>query len=84
MDAIELAATVFRDNPPMRIDGRDLTYFMVAATLLKKDPSQNERLRALLFLETELYPEGRRDGLVKGLTGAEPARRRVRRPGVTP
>ena len=68
----------------MRIDRRDMTYFLVAATLTKTDASEDERLRALNLLETELYPKGRRDSLVKALTGKRPRERRARKRGGDP
>ena len=81
---LDLAVTVFTDNPPVRMDDRAATYFLVAATLLKKDASEQERLRALGLLETGLYPEGRSDSLFKALTGKEPPKRRERGRGGDP
>jgi hypothetical protein len=81
-DAIEYARAFFEDSPPGRMDGRDLTYFLVAATVIRKDPSPEDRLMALELLERELYPEGRRESLVRALTGRRPeARTKARRGG---
>ena len=70
MDAVKVAARLFANQPMMRMDCRDMTYFLVDGNAdERRTHSEEERLRALSFLETELYPKGRRDSLVKALTG---------------
>ena len=68
----------------MRLDRRDLTFLSVAACLITPNATPEERLRALELLEKELYPEGRKDSLVRALTGvglspsSEPAGEQIR------
>ena len=74
-DAVEFARAYFEDNPPLRLDRRDLAYFFIAAQLLQKDSPLEKRLQAIELLEEQLYPDGRKDSLVRAFTGKRPRKR---------
>ena len=61
--AVEFARAYFEDNPPVKMDGRGLAYFYIAAQLLQKNPPLEKRLQAIELLEQKLFPNGRRDSL---------------------
>jgi hypothetical protein len=79
--AIKQACGLMSDFHLGPLDGRDIVFLLIAQTLIKKDPTPDERIQALGLLEGELYPAGCHWGSLSKALGGKPTPRPSRKRG---